>query len=267
FVAKGTVEWKFEGKRVTAGPGTVTYTWPWQEHAGGMGLAMCEIYWVQIRLDRSYKTMPSRPRFQRLLGFPISDEQKVFAALKKAKGGPVPANRLIKDLMPRLVQELESPGPMNQERSLNMARQILIELALICLQNAGQESISPAIERVRAFEEILTTQLEEPWTLDAMAAKCGLGRTQFAEYFSREFGETPLRHLSRLRIEKAKELLGATPRSVTDIGFDCGFSSSQHFARVFRQFAGRTPTHYREKGEGVVRSGESGRGCKRKSNE
>ncbi|MDX2226882.1 MAG: cupin domain-containing protein, partial [Verrucomicrobiae bacterium] len=47
FVAKGTVEWKFEGKRVTAGPGTVTYTWPWQEHAGGMGLAMCEIYWVQ----------------------------------------------------------------------------------------------------------------------------------------------------------------------------------------------------------------------------
>ena len=42
-----------------------------------------------------------------------------------------------------------------------------------------------------------------------------------------------------------RQLLETSDVTVTALAFSLGFSSSQHFARVFRQLAGTTPTGYR----------------------
>ena len=49
------------------------------------------------------------------------------------------------------------------------------------------------------------------------------------------------------QIIQAKILLSSTNKSISEIDFDAGFSSEQHFRRRFQKNAGETPTQYRER--------------------
>ena len=90
--------------------------------------------------------------------------------------------------------------------------------------------------------------LAQPWTLRSMAERCGVGVTTFAKYCRRISNTSAMRLLARRRCELAARRLAAeSGRSVTDIAFDCGFSSSQYFASQFRRRFGCSPTDYRKK--------------------
>jgi AraC family L-rhamnose operon regulatory protein RhaS len=66
-----------------------------------------------------------------------------------------------------------------------------------------------------------------------MASSCGLGRTRFSQLLQRITGDTPITLLHRLRVERARVMLRETDLSVTQIAQQCGFVTSQYFARVF----------------------------------
>ena len=55
----------------------------------------------------------------------------------------------------------------------------------------------------------------------------------------------PRVYLTRLRVEKACELLEMTDLPVTDIAFEVGYSSNQVLARVFLKHRHMSPTDYR----------------------
>ena len=57
----------------------------------------------------------------------------------------------------------------------------------------------------------------------------------------------PTQHLKRLRVERARSLLLTTDQNITEIAHQCGFMTSQHFARIFRQFTLMSASDYREK--------------------
>jgi AraC family transcriptional regulator len=60
-------------------------------------------------------------------------------------------------------------------------------------------------------------------------------------------GETPNVFVNRLRVEKAANMLQKNPLlSITDIAFDCGFSSSAAFARSFKQYFGISASKWRK---------------------
>ena len=78
-----------------------------------------------------------------------------------------------------------------------------------------------------------------------IAAHVHLSEAYFKSKFKRELGVTPRRYLIDKIMEKAKRDLSSTDRSVTEIAFDYGFSSSSYFSSVFRQETGLTPRAYR----------------------
>jgi AraC family transcriptional regulator len=51
--------------------------------------------------------------------------------------------------------------------------------------------------------------------------------------------------MSRLRVERAKALLADPALSVTQVGFNLGFSETSSFTTTFRKHTGLTPTAYR----------------------
>ena len=53
------------------------------------------------------------------------------------------------------------------------------------------------------------------------------------------------RFLSRVRIEKSKNLLLNPNLRVSEIAFEVGFQSLTHFNRVFKKILGQSPTEYR----------------------
>ncbi|NWG24345.1 MAG: helix-turn-helix transcriptional regulator [Pseudorhodoplanes sp.] len=99
--------------------------------------------------------------------------------------------------------------------------------------------------RVRKSLRLLSEQIGGDITLDAVARDAGLSRPHFYKLFRQQIGVTPNIYLNTLRMEKAVELLTGSDRSVTDIGFDLGFSSQSVFTRFFMANVGMAPTDYR----------------------
>jgi AraC-like DNA-binding protein len=63
--------------------------------------------------------------------------------------------------------------------------------------------------------------------------------------FKRATGMTFTEYVSRVRVEKAKNLLLNPLSRVSEVAFASGFQSIPHFNRVFKKYAGVSPTEYR----------------------
>ena len=94
----------------------------------------------------------------------------------------------------------------------------------------------------------------QPLDVPAVARVAHVSPAHFSRQFRATFGETPHRYLQRRRVERAMELLRETPRPVTEICLDVGFSSLGTFSRTFRAVVGESPSAYRSRfaGEGAI---------------
>jgi AraC family transcriptional regulator len=87
--------------------------------------------------------------------------------------------------------------------------------------------------------------LHQELKLADLAALLNMSQFHFSHQFKQAMGITPYQYLLQQRIERAKELLKQSDRSITDIAFECGFNSHSHLSKQFRQLTGITPKAYR----------------------
>jgi AraC family transcriptional regulator len=93
--------------------------------------------------------------------------------------------------------------------------------------------------------ELMRERLSEDISLDELAAEARLSPFHFARMFKQSVGVPPRVHLTRLRVEKACELLETTDLPVTEIAQEVGYSSNQVLARVFIKHRHMSPSDYR----------------------
>lgn len=84
------------------------------------------------------------------------------------------------------------------------------------------------------------------FTLDALAASCGLSKSHLCRGFKAHFGISPVALAIRIRLDHARELLRNADLNVTQIADECGFSDVYYFSRLFKQRMGMSPRRYRE---------------------
>lgn len=90
----------------------------------------------------------------------------------------------------------------------------------------------------------LEARIEDPFDLDACAAKLKLSRRQIERLFNRYLGVTPVRYMNDLRLQRGRALLAETDMSVTDVAIACGYASTSHFSKSFRQKYGLSPYRF-----------------------
>jgi AraC family transcriptional regulator len=100
--------------------------------------------------------------------------------------------------------------------------------------------------RLRRIIELVHAKLENELSLDEMAESVGLSTAHFARMFRKSTGETPHQFVRRQRLERARAMLRAPDARVLDVAIACGFKTQQHFAQVFRDVCGVSPTGYRQ---------------------
>jgi AraC family transcriptional regulator len=115
--------------------------------------------------------------------------------------------------------------------------------------------------RLRRIRELVHAKMEDDLSLDEMAQSVGLSTAHFARMFRKSTGETPHQFVLRQRLERAKAMLRAPGARVLDVAVACGFKTQQHFAQVFRDLWGVSPTEYRQDlvGSQAARAAETGR--------
>jgi transcriptional regulator GlxA family with amidase domain len=95
--------------------------------------------------------------------------------------------------------------------------------------------------------DLMRECLDEPLTLDDLSMEADLSTYHLLRTFRAAFGETPHEYLTRMRLERAKELLTISSRPVTEICFDVGFTSLGSFSTLFRRQVGLSPAEYRRR--------------------
>ena len=81
-------------------------------------------------------------------------------------------------------------------------------------------------------------------TLDGVAAYCGCSRRTLSAVFAAKTGFTVQKYIEKLRMEKARSLLGETALSVTEIAFLCGYSDANYFSSRFSKYFGMPPSRF-----------------------
>ena len=87
---------------------------------------------------------------------------------------------------------------------------------------------------------------KEDLQLKELSAISGYSLSRFKIKFKEIVGIPPANYITSKKLEHAKNLLEQTNLSITQIALDAGFSSSNYFCTVFRNFTNYTPSEYRE---------------------
>ncbi len=94
-------------------------------------------------------------------------------------------------------------------------------------------------------KEMLRSRLDGSITIAEVAEACNLSRGYFTQAFRETTGKTPHQWLLAQRVERARELLQASPMPLAEVAGLCGFADQSHFTRVFAQATGVPPGHWR----------------------
>jgi AraC-like DNA-binding protein/ligand-binding sensor protein len=111
----------------------------------------------------------------------------------------------------------------------------------ILVQNENAEP--PIITRAKAYIQEHQT---ESLRLGQVAKAVNSSPFYFCKMFKKATGLNFTDYLSRIRIERSKNLLLNPNLRVSEIAFEVGFQSLTHFNRVFKNTLGESPTRYRE---------------------
>lgn len=125
-----------------------------------------------------------------------------------------------------------------------LALQWLAELEAQRFREAGAPKHQEVLESVAAH---LREEPERITDNDTLAARCGLGKTQFINLFKAQFGVTPHRYRLRQLMSKACALLLSTEMTVQEIAYTLGMDDPQYFSRLFKSQQGCTPRDYRSR--------------------
>lgn len=98
--------------------------------------------------------------------------------------------------------------------------------------------VQDAIRRMHA-------DIDKPLSVEMLARECNYSVGYFSHLFRSVTSVSPHAYMSRLRIERAKNLLENTALSVLEIALAVGFEDQNYFSRFFKEQVGFAPTAYR----------------------
>lgn len=108
----------------------------------------------------------------------------------------------------------------------------------------------------RALALIADGALDNGASVDALAARLGVGERQLRRLFKMHLGASPIAVAQTRRVLFAKQLIHDTPMRMTDVALASGFGSLRRFNDTFRTLYRRSPSNLRRDRASVVSAGE-----------
>ena len=101
--------------------------------------------------------------------------------------------------------------------------------------------------RINRVIDYIEKNIDKDLSLEGLAKVAIFSPFHFHRIFRAMVGETLNHFIQRIRVEKAAAQLIVNPKkSITEIAFDCGFSGSASFARVFKETFNMSASEWRE---------------------
>lgn len=95
---------------------------------------------------------------------------------------------------------------------------------------------------IRFIEEHLPDVIH----LDRVAREANTSRYHLCRFFKKRVGISPMKFVTYMRLEKAKELLGKSDLTISAVASEVGLNDTSSFVKLFKRFTGMTPTGYKK---------------------
>lgn len=256
YLERGKLAFAVDHRACQLRAGDVTFTRPWQRHRVGLpNITPSRLHWLILDLG---VRRPHQPwHWPSWVVLTKSDRDELTSMLRHAADPVWRADNDVLQCVRRIARAVERDRDGDSASRIAAYLNELFVLLLDILREgriAFDEKLATSQQTVELFWQDLqrdTRNLTHPWTVREMAERCGLGITQFTRECKRLTNMTPMELLGRRRIEAAERILLAKPEmNITCVALDCGFSSSQYFAKVFRKHFRCSPTEYRHLAHG-----------------
>lgn len=248
FLASGMLNFSVRDKEYYLKPGDLTITRPWQLHkVGNPHIDIGKLYWLII--DVGVRQPHQNWKWPNWIVLAPEDLMELTKILRQNEQPVWTTDEKINKCFQKIGVCLEESAHRIPHSKLNIFINELLLLLLELFKNGKVEldrSLTDNIRTAEIFFQYLRNDYDRPWTLETMAVHCGLGITSFTKYCKQLTNLTPINYLNKIRLEAAAELLlNHKEKNITNICYECGFSSSQYFATTFRKLYKCTPKHYR----------------------
>lgn len=255
LVERGRATFGVEGRLHDLAAGDVTVTAPWQRHRlGGPHLGPGLLHW--LILDVGVRRAGQRWTWPSWICLAPADLTDLAQRIQDP-------DRPVRLGTPELVSAVRRVGalvdtehPEGWGSDMAIAINGVLAALLRSLRHPPQVRPAGSEDRVAAFLRHLAddpARFTASWPVGRMARECHLGTTAFTALCIRLTNQPPLQFLLGLRLALAARRLQAEPTvPVTTIALDCGFSSSQYFARQFQRRYRCSATAWRERCYGAA---------------
>lgn len=188
----------------------------------------------------------------------IAIDKKLLASWLNGTAGALPAgltprHRIVLDTLmtPEIQQvllQLTAPRPAHYLDSFfykAKTQELLYFLfrELAHRADAPPRRLHPAdVDKIFRVRAALLATLSAPPSLPALALAAGLSETKMKQLFRQVFGASLYNYYQAARMEEARRQLAY--RSVSEVGYQLGFTNLSHFARLFEKHHGLRPKKY-----------------------
>ncbi len=135
-----------------------------------------------------------------------------------------------------------------EEQGSDLAALVAEDLVVERMREGNERQRIPLRNRLGATHPKLTqavilmeSNIEEPLTTDEIARHVCVSRRQLERIFKQYLNSVPSQYYLELRLNRARQMLLQTSKSIIQIGLSCGFSSGPHFSSAYRNCFGITP--------------------------
>jgi len=146
-------------------------------------------------------------------------------------------------------------GLIEQDLGPQLALEVAREMVVHFKRDGGQEQYSQPLQfqiaasndRLAELGAWIPAHLKQDLSVEALAAKACLSPRQFTRRFQKVFSATPADFVEKLRLDEARQRLGAHGSSVSAVAESVGFASADAVRRAFERRFGVSPRSYRRR--------------------
>ena len=142
-------------------------------------------------------------------------------------------------------------SPLLTQDYIRSAAQIMHAVAsYLVLERMAALQEDPLAARLNA---LVTAHYADPISAGELCERLGIGRTQLYKLSHQLYGRGIAEQLRWLRLERARQLLTGSGRTIAEIAAECGFGDYNYFIAVFTREVGCSPGAYRRRGREGLR--------------
>ena len=108
-------------------------------------------------------------------------------------------------------------------------------LSLVVEAPRLREPPRPITSFVAQAEQLLMDSVDDPPAIPGLARELGVAYSYFRREFKRHTGLAPYQYVRRLRLEKARRMIGSSSESLQTISERLGFASPYHLSAAFKK--------------------------------